>query len=361
MKQELFITCPSGLEALLVLELLQLGIKHVRKSFSGVYVPLTMDNVYLINYCSRVATRVLWPLHSFLCRDVKMLYGRAREIDWVNLLNPEQTFAIDANVKHPKLRHSLHAAQVVKDALCDTLTAHYGGRPSVDVSSPDVQFHLFIDKGHATISYDTSGMPLYKRGYRELGSVAPIQESLAAAILLKANYAGQDVFCDPCCGCGTFLIEAAMIATNTPAGYFRKKWAFMKFPRFSESDWLRVKEEADKKIIPLPEGKIFGADKDRKAMENCRFNLRRTGFDQLINVTCQEVSLYRPVLSPTLVVCNPPYGKRLNLSKDMYGDLEGFTKKYHIPKAFFLSPQDLNNTKKFSFFNGGSKVNLYAL
>lgn len=358
----MFVVCGTGLELLLIQELEEIGIP-ARKGFRGVYVAQTIENVYKINYLSRIATRVLWPLADFSCRDRHELYARAKKIDWSLYLNVNKTFAIDANVTHPNLKNSLFAALVIKDTICDQFRDKFGSRPNVDISNPDVQLNLFINNGRATITLDTSGTPLYKRGYREESVAAPIQESIAAAILRIAGYSKEDVLFDPFCGSGTFLVEAAMIATKTPAGYFRKAWGFVNLPEFSEEAWLKVKENADKAIEPLTPGKIFGSDIDSKAVGISRSHLKRAGF--AIHVVKQEVKNATPPAPPTLVVANPPYGKRLISSEGPYRDLGLFLKTVKA-RAAILSPDPSlirllgrHISSKTALSNGGLDVMLY--
>ena len=182
---KLFISCPFGLEDLLCKELVMLGITQIHKHFCGVEIPYTEEHLFTANYQSRIATRVLLPLLRFSCHNKDDLYRHAREIPWQDFLTPEKTFAIDANLhQHPNITHSLFAALVVKDAICDRLREKQGKRPSVDVRSPDLQFNLFLHKTKATLYLDTSGSPLFKRGWRKETGPAPLQESLAAACLL---------------------------------------------------------------------------------------------------------------------------------------------------------------------------------
>jgi putative N6-adenine-specific DNA methylase len=358
---ELFVTCASGFEPLLIEELGQLGIRTRRKGFRGVYVDQEMEAVYLINYRSRLATRVLWPLAQFACPDREALYEAAKKIDWQIFLDLEKTFAIDANVSHPKLRNSLFAALVVKDAICDNLRESLGGRPSIDIKNPDLQLNLFIHQGKATLSLDTSGIPLYKRGWRSSTADAPLQETLAAAILHLAQYTEHDTLCDPFCGSGTFLIEAAMVATQTPAGFFRKSWGFVNLPQFSVDAWLKVKQAADRNRKPLVKGKIFGADRDPKAVAICKSHLKTTGFD--IDVACKEIRSYQPPHAPTVIVTNPPYGKRLEASLSAYRDLGAFARG----KSFILAPDNhlmqatrLRVKNTFDLSNGGLPVTLFS-
>jgi putative N6-adenine-specific DNA methylase len=367
---ELFVTCPQGFEPLLTNELVGLGISNIRHGFRGVYVPLEMENVYKINYASRLATRVLWPLAHFPCRDREDLYAQAKKIRWNNFLTAKKTFSIDANVHHPALRNSLFAALVVKDAICDQLRERSGERPSIDLKNPDIQLNLFINQGFATISFDTSGAPLYKRGYREYTAIAPLQESIAAAILILGNYSTDEIFCDPFCGSGTILIEAAMQATHTPAGFFRNQWGFFQAPLFSETAWQEVKRAFDDKRIYLEKGKIIGSDKDIQAAEMTRAHIKACGFAEQIEVSHKDIRSYFPTLKPTLIVTNPPYGKRLKANEEIYRMLGTFIKERCAPavKAYALCPTegliretDLKVQDSFPITSGGLDVSLFSL
>jgi putative N6-adenine-specific DNA methylase len=360
----LFVSCAEGVAPLLQEELEALGLKVVRPTPLGLHVAGSMEAVYTINYCSRLATRVLWPLAQFRCPDREGLYKGAKAIDWMKLLTLKQTFAIDANVNHPNLRNSLFAALVVKDAICDTFRDATNERPSIDTSAPDVQFNLFIQNGVATIALDTTGAPLYKRGYRTENSEAPLQETLASALLLSTHFSRDETFCDPLCGSGTFLIEAAMIATETPAGFFRKQWAFFHHPNFDEKEWLAVKQRADAKRIALEPGKIFGADKDSKSLALAQAALLRTGFP--IELKRSDISQYRPAKA-SLLLTNPPYGKRLETA-NAYPSLGRFIDHLSPARAFVLtsSPQLAHSTglrarRMLDLKNGGLPVSLFSL
>jgi putative N6-adenine-specific DNA methylase len=364
----LFVTCPTGLEPLLIEELSELGIEKIRRSKAGVFVPQDISLVYRINYCSRLATRVLWPLMRFPCPHPKALYQGAKEIDPLLYLSADQTFAIDANVSHPLLRNSLYAAQVVKDALCDTFKQRCGRRPSINVSSPDVQFNLFIEKGLAILSLDTSLQPLYKRGYRQKMTQAPLQETLAAALLRKIGYSAENILCDPFCGSGTFLIEAALMATKTPPGFFRKKWGFFQLPEFSEAKWQALKLQCDQKMLPLPRGHIFGADIDPQTVEICRHHVKNCGWETAIDVSCRDIRKYWPDQSPTLILTNPPYGRRSKSSIDVFDALAHFVKKLSLgsdSSIFLLAEKNSTSLSRlpvqsiYSFYHGGASVTLY--
>lgn len=330
MSESLFVTCSKDLEPLLVEELQEFNIGKITKGFRGAYVDnCSHEAIYRINYCSRLASRVLLPLKQFRCRDARSLYQAAHSIDWKQYLHNNKSFAIDANVQHRNLRNSLFAAQVVKDAICDQFRERTGNRPSVDVKNPDIQLNLFIQQDHATLSFDTSGIPLHKRGYRQESVEAPLRESLAAALLRLAQYRGSEVFCDPCCGSGTLLIEAALIATQTPPGFFRKKWGFMNLSRFSSDLWLKIKNEEDSKKIPLQKGRIFGLDINKNAIHVCKVNLRAVGFHHDIEVAQEDFRLFIPKIKPNFVMTNPPHGLRLGEVeplRSLYRELGNFCK-----------------------------------
>lgn len=324
--QDLFITTTPFLQPMLVKELQAMGIPKIRQGLAGVFVPRDMRWVYKINYCSRFATRVLWPFAQFRCRDREDLYHGTFRINWAELFDLEETFAIDSNVTSNTLRHSLFAAQVMKDAICDRFRKERGGRPFVQVDNPDIQFNLFIHDGVATISLDTSGAALFKRGWRTKTGEAPLQESVAAALFDLANFSDTDILCDPFCGSGTLLIEAAFKLSHTPAGFCRDAWGFYKHPDFSEEEWSAVKAEADKAIIPLAKGRLFGSDKDPLAIEMCRNNLRKAGFEDAVSLSCKDIRSYFPDTPPTLILTNPPFGKRLKTSNELYDALGHFIK-----------------------------------
>lgn len=349
--KRLFITCSQGLEYLLCQELTELVFPDIREGFRGVYVDVPdEESIYRINYCSRLAGRVLLPLKHFKCFDQRSLYREASSIEWRAYIRPGKTFAIDANVNHRQLRNSLFAAQVVKDAICDQFRQHDQPRPNVDVKNPDVQLNLFIHQNEAVISFDTSGMPLYKRGYRQESVEAPMQESLAAAMLRLANYRGEERVFDPCCGSGTLLIEAALIATQTAPGYLRKDWGFMQLPDFSMKGWLKVKAEADQQRRPLENQMIAGCDLNKNAVRIAKINLRAAGFASNIEVAQADFREYEPSNTPNLIIANPPHGIRLNDEEQLrplYRALGDFMKrKTTKPARGFVFTSSMPLTKE---------------
>ncbi len=342
---DLFVTCSRFLEELLVEELLEMGFDKVKASYCGVYVgDNSLEAIYKINYLSRIASRVQLPLSRFQCRDQRDLYQGSLAIEWEKYIGPGKTLAIDANVSHQKLKHSLHAAQVVKDGICDRIRSKRGPRPSVDIKNPDVQLNLYISGDRATISFDTSGTPLFKRGLRAETVIAPLQETLGAGMLRLAGYNGQS-FCDPCCGSGTILLEAAMIATSTPPGFYRALWGFFHLPGFNRRAWKTMRADWDAERIPLT-ATLFGIDRDAGAAKE---NIRRSGFDiEVEENDFQQVSP-RPF---DLIVTNPPYGKRLR-GPPIWDDLDRFIEQCGA-RGFMLRPEAPGTELR----NGGDTVYL---
>ena len=359
-----FVSCAGALEELLVAELKELGLHGVEQGFRGVYLPKKMEAMYTVNYASRIATRVLWPLLIFPCPDREALYKAVRTIDWSQYLDVLDTFSIDANVTpHPTIKNSHFAALVIKDAICDQQRDRFGKRSSVDLVHPHLQLNLFLHRGKATLYVDTSGQPLFKRGYRLVGGTAPLQESLAASILRVARYnPSEDVLVDPFTGSGTILVEAAMIATKTAPGFYRKRWGFERMPEFSEEAWKSCKKTFDDQRIPLASGKIMGADRDTSMVELARKHLEITGFSQNIDILTRPIAKFRPTVSPTLAIMNPPYGDRLERENALYEDILRFLSGISPRAAYFLVPAKLKTPipcrRIFSCLNGGLEVDL---
>jgi len=319
-----YVSCPPGLEEMLLEELKELGATKVAIGHRGVQVDdESKEILYRILYGSRLAARVLLPIERFPCRGRDDLYKRSGAIEWSDYMQVDQTLAIDVHGQHPEFRNTLFAAQVVKDAICDQMRERYGRRPSVQPYRPDLQLHLFLEKGRATLSVDAAGGPLHKRGYRRQSAKAPLQENLAAAIVRMAGYSGEQLLVDPCCGSGTLLIEAAMVASSTPAGFYRTKWAVSRLPGFDRDLWQRVCQEMNHQRRSLPRGRIVGIDHSSEAIAAARTNLSAAGFGksvELIQSPFQECKEVRP----QLVVTNPPLGKRLEGDEQLYRDLGHF-------------------------------------
>lgn len=334
----LFISCGTNLEDLLFKELESLGIQGLKKGFRGIFAPKTLSNMYRINFFSYLATRVLWPLMQFHTKDREDLYRKVARFPWDHWIAPNQTFAIDANVHHKDFKNSLFAAQVAKDAICDVIRKAKGERPSIDTYNPDIQLNLFLNEKTTLFSFDTSGVPLFKRGYKEETVEAPIQESLAAALLTLAGYTGNEILCDPFCGSGTIVIEALMKQHHLPSGAFRKEFGFLKMPIHDAELFASIKKEAKKeKIEKLP--LILANDKDIQAIHITKKNVQSTHLASSILYSSKDIAGYFPDPKPNLIITNPPYGLRLSLQESLYHHFAEFLKNRCAKgaRAFLLS------------------------
>ena len=311
-----FITAPRNLEPLLAEELAEMGIAGAQARSLGVEVPLSREEAYRVVYNSRIGSRVLRPLATFACRDPDELYNQAYKFNWTRILKPEQTLKVSASVSDSSITHSQYAALKLKDAVVDNLRDREGARPSIDRETPDVQLDLHLRADQATISLYYSDGIMHRRGYRIQAVEAPLKENLAAAVLRNAGWKGDNRLVDLFCSSGTFLIEAAMVATRTPAGFFRATQGFENLPDFSHSVWAKVKLELDKEILPLPKGLITGVDISARAMAATRANLARTPYIDSVKLVQKDFAKLEGPYPDATVVANPPYGLRLEDSQE---------------------------------------------
>jgi putative N6-adenine-specific DNA methylase len=304
-----FAQLASGVEDLCAEELADLGATNIRPIYKGVYFQADKKTLYRINYQSRIASRILAPLLTFQCHSTKYLYRTAKTIQWSKLLSLHDTFAVSATVSQSRVTHSKYAALCVKDAIADHFVETSGKRPDVQTSNPDVRFNIHIQNNKAVISLDTSGEALHKRGYRDRTLEAPMRETLAAAIVRLTGWDGKDPLCDPMCGSGTLVSEALMHACRIPSGYLRRQFGFEKLPDFEPDMWKRVKEEENRRIRALPRGILFGSDVSRQAVQISRKNCEHLPGAENIDWKTAPIQDIR--LPGGLIVCNPPYGRRI--------------------------------------------------
>ncbi len=309
-----FAIAAGKLERLAAQELRSLGAGKISDAYRGVHFEADAATLYRINYRSRLLTRVLAPLSEFDCHSDRYLYTQAQKIDWSEILSLEKTFAVFATVSNSKVRHSQFAARRLKDAIVDQFRDRTGDRPSVRTPNPDVWLNLHIHANHATISVDTSGGSLHRRGYRVSSVDAPMQETVAAAALRLAEWDGSTPLLDPMCGSGTILAEAFMIAARIPASYFRGSFGFEHLPDFKTDIWSRIRDESDARIRPVPEGLIRGSDVDAAAVEAARTNLERLPGGDAVSVERCDFRSIRGI-DAGMIVTNPPYGLRLGTSE----------------------------------------------
>jgi putative N6-adenine-specific DNA methylase len=310
-----FAQIADGMEDLGREELASLGAREVKTTFRGLHFSADKSTLYRINYTSRLCTRILAPLIMFDCHSTNYLYSTARKIDWPAIFGLDQTFCLSANVSHSKITHSQYAALCLKDAIVDSFRDRFDTRPDVERINPNIHFNLHIDKNKATIYLDTSGGSLHRRGYRKESVEAPIQETIAAAIIRHTCWDGQNHLYDPMCGSGTLLAEAMMHYCRIPLGYLRKNFGFTFLPDFDSAIWKSVKKEADSQMRELPKGLITGSDINQSALEAARGNFQSLPGGK--GITCSKMSFQDIAgLEGYTIICNPPYGKRIGNRED---------------------------------------------
>lgn len=312
----------KGLEDVLATELVQLGANNIQLerravSFTGDLALLYRANLYL-----RTASRVLVPILSFKADDADGVYEEVKKINWADYMNLQTGFAIDATVYSEEFRHSKYVTYRVKDAIADWWMEREQKRPNVRVTDPDLMLNVHIAGKQVTLSLDSSGESLHKRGYRVANTEAPINEALAAGMLLMAGWKGETDFYDPMCGSGTLLIEAALIAQNIAPGIFRKSFAFEKWNNFNAELWEEVYNDDSRERVF--EHKIYGSDAGFYAVQAALKNIKSAGQSRYIEVRQVRIEelhdLPLPADKPApkaLVMMNPPYGERLSQDKDV--------------------------------------------
>ncbi len=308
--QQYFGVVAAGLEKLAGDELSQLGATEIRPGYRGLHFEADVKTLYAILYASRLLTRVLAPLCKFDCHSPKYLYRRAAEIDWSSFIAEQDTFAIQAITSHSAIRHSRYAALTLKDAIVDQFRDKTGRRPSVDPRNPDRAIHLHIERNRATISLDISGGSMHRRGYRAVSVEAPMQETMAAALIAVSGWSAERPFLDPFCGSGTLLCEAWMRACQIPAGFLRKQSGAATLPDYDDALCLKVRQELNGRIQVPKHVHIEGQDIDFEAVAAAQRNLAVLPEGDRVQVK-QADALKLKLSTATEIVTNPPYGLRL--------------------------------------------------
>jgi putative N6-adenine-specific DNA methylase len=333
-----FAMVADGLKEAAAEELTELGAEDVRPEFSGIYFRADKSTLYRINYLTRLLSRCLAPLISHACHDIDTLYQKAKQIKWEDFFAEGNTFAVSGNVSDSAISHSKYASLRLKDAVADYFKEKTGQRPDVSVRNPDILLNLHIRHNKAVISLDTSGGALHRRGYREETVSAPMQETVAAAIIRFSEWDGSVPLYDPFCGSGTLLCEALMRYSNIPAGIFRNQFGFEFLPDFDGAVWKQVKKEADGHIRELPKGLIAGSDVSAEAVRAARTNLMGLHYGNSVNV--QRVDFRElPALEGRVIVTNPPYGIRMGGDENLevfYKNIGDFLKQKCKDSAAFV-------------------------
>lgn len=352
----------AGGEEILSNELKALGAREIKTLSRAVEFNGDTETMYKANLSCRTAFRILKPFSAFRVNDEIELYKQCKEISWEEMMTAEDTFAIEAVSSHAKLTHTLYIAQKIKDAIADRFRAKSGKRPSVDLTNPRYVIHAYIDKEKCTLSLDSSGGSLHKRGYRISATGAPLNEALAAGLILMSGWEGSKNFYDPMCGSGTFLIEAAMLALNMPAGMFRKSFGFQRWKNYEEELWNKTLAKAKSEIKNDLEIKISGADVSEGAVRAAAINIKNAGLEKFITVEKKSFNDFLPQGESGTVMINPPYGGRLESENIglLYKEIGNHLKKnFTGHEAWILTANreaakqiGLHSSRKIQVYNG---------
>src|SRR5712692_3269711 len=276
-RERYFATCARGLESVLGGESHELKASEVEPGRGGVHFAGDQALLYQANLWLRTAIRVLWPILEAQVESPEELYAAVRSVDWSQWLTAEHTLAVDCNVRDSQITHSKYAALKTKDAICDQFLERSGRRPSVDVEQPMVGLNLHIYRNQAVLSLDSSGESLHKRGYRPIQTKAPLNEALAAGLVLLSGWKGDTPFADPLCGSGTLPIEATWLAVHRPPGLTRKRFGFQGWLDFDINLWLELRDQARRSVRKELTAPIVGSDVRRDAIQFSRSNAKAAG------------------------------------------------------------------------------------
>lgn len=315
-KQEFIAKTFMGLEPVLAKELTQLGANDIQIGRRMVSFTGDKELMYRANFQLHTAIRILKPISHFRALSAEDVYSEVMKIDWSKYLDLEKTFAVDSVVFSEEFRHSKFVSYKVKDAIVDQFRERTGKRPNISVSNPDLRLNMHIAEDQCTLSLDASGESLHRRGYRQESVEAPLNEVLAAGIILMTGWQGDCDFIDPMCGSGTFLIEAALIARNMAPGLFRKEFAFEKWPDFDADLFDRIyNDDSQEREFKYH---IYGYDVDMKAVNTARMNVKAAGLSSCITIEQQDFKDFTRPGNKSIIVTNPPYGERIS-TPDLLG------------------------------------------
>ncbi|MDQ8143661.1 class I SAM-dependent RNA methyltransferase [Chryseobacterium sp. CFS15] len=335
-----------GLEPILAEEVKKLGGKNVELKNRAVNCEGDLGFLYKINYSARTALKVLVPIDEFKAYNETKYYDKLFKFEWDEFMDVDQTFAIDSTVNSERFSHSQFMTFKMKDAIVDYFQNKYGKRPSIETKSPDIKFHLHIDRELVTISLDSSGDALFKRGYRKEQGEAPINEVLASGMLQLAGWDGKGNFLDPMCGSGTLLIEAAMIALDLPAQTFRRGFGFQNWKNYDADLFSKIKEVRINRVREFT-GKIVGYDIDGRMLNAAEANIESAEMEDIIEVRRENFFDTKKDLFPLLMVFNPPYDERISINDDDFYKKIGDTFKTNYPNTLaWLISSDLEAVKK---------------
>lgn len=316
MEFELIAKTFQGLETVLATELIDLGANNIQIGRRMVSFTGDKELMYRANFQLRTAIRILKPIKHFKAKTADEVYDAVKAMDWTQYLDNDTTFAVDSVVFSNEFRHSKFVAYKVKDAIVDQFREKTGNRPNIRITNPDIQLHIHVAEYDCTLALDSSGESLHRRGYRQESVEAPLNEVLAAGIILQTGWKGQCDLIDPMCGSGTIAIEAALIARGIAPGVFRKEYAFEKWPDFDQELFDRIYDD-DSTERPF-EHHIYGYDNNRQAVQIATNNVKAAGLSKDVTITLQDFKDFTQPAQKSIIITNPPYGERIS-APDLLG------------------------------------------
>lgn len=350
-----------GLEEVLVKELQKLGAKDIVEHNRAVSFVGDKGFMYKANFSLRTAIRILKPLKTFTVQNEESLYNEVKKMEWENYLTNKQTLLVDAVLNTEIFTHTQYISQKTKDAIVDRFREMTGDRPSVDLLNPDLRINVHIFRDQCTISLDSSGDSLHKRGYRQDTNLAPLNEVLAAGMILLTGWTPHFAFIDPMCGSGTIPIEAAMIANNIPAGFHRSYFAFKRWNDFDEALWKTIYDSSIGKIKnDNPE--IIGIEISRNVVKKTKENIKSAMVEDVVKVVNADFTEFEPSARKGVVIMNPPYGERMIKDDimELYKKIgDTFKKKYAGYDCWLITSNleaikqiGLRPSRKITLYNG---------
>ena len=369
MTHHYFASCPRGLEEVLQQELTDIHASDIKKVDGGMLFSGDYEVLYRANISSRIATRILCLVKQGTYENEDDIFNAALAVEWTSWFALEKTIKVSTTAIQCPLKSIDFMTLRIKDAVCDIFREKMGKRPDVAVRDPDIKIHLFLEKNNFSLYIDASGAPLYQRGFRTASVEAPIKENLAAGIIKLSGWTPGEPFLDPMCGSGTFLIEAALIASNQAPG-LNRDFGFMAWKNFDKTLFTTIKTSYLDKVTKKDFLKIYGSDKDLRAIRVSKKNLTLAGFENSVQLVCKQFSEITPPYNEGVLVTNPPYGERIgeeldsaypewasSLKKSFAGWRTYFlTNDFRMPKLMRLSP-----SKKTPLYNGALDCRLFEI
>jgi putative N6-adenine-specific DNA methylase len=367
--QSFFATCPRGLEAPLAVELAAVGAREIRTTGGGAHFRGDLTACYAANLESRIATRILWRVAEAPYHSEQDVYEATHAQDWPARFRVDRSIRVDVNAIRSPLRSLEFATLRIKDAVCDRFRAAVGARPDVDTRAPDVRIHAFLDERTLTLYLDTSGEPLYKRGWRTRTGEAPLKENLAAGIVTLTGWRGDEPFLDPMCGGGTILLEAAAIALGIAPGS-RREFGFERLEGFDARLWRELRERATGREHRDRPVAIFGADLYGAEIAKARAAVEAAGLERAVQLKQANLLELSPPAPAGVLVANPPYGVRLGEDEELaafYPQLgDALKARFAGWRCYFLTADlrlakliGLKASKRTPLFNGPLECRLF--